>query len=168
MFTDWTNDHPTGNITFHARSWAVREREIEIGIEIEIEVEIEICIRALPSSSSQPTACWVKGANHSIHHDTFSTSLSLSIIHHHPTVQIPNTLLSTLFQHTHTHTPRQPIQEPHTHTSTFHVTTTVTMFMKTTLTALFALAANQVVAQAQNATAADVALVEANMQRGSR
>ena len=42
------------------------------------------------------------------------------------------------------------------------------MFFKaTTLTTLFALAANQVLAQAQNATAADVALVEANMQRES-
>lgn len=42
------------------------------------------------------------------------------------------------------------------------------MFFKaTTLTALFALAANGVLAQ-QNATAQDVALVEANMQRQSR
>lgn len=69
----------------------------------------------------------------------------------------------TLFKRPALAPPRQPIQEnPHTTDQIPNM-----FFKATTLTALFALAANGVLAQ-QNATAQDVALVEANMQRQSR
>jgi hypothetical protein len=117
-----------------------------------------------------------RGRHHAVHTSHFFINLSfppfsllssLQLVN----VQIPihsNLLSFDIKQNTPTAYPGTPKKRHVQNTNTHHIS--FTMFMKSAITALFALAAtaNQVAGQTQNATAAEVALVEANMQREHR